>query len=314
MLASKTVRIGLIALAMAGLTAAVYVDLASADSECVAEGGAGVKKARIRWTFCNNPRNTVNQTFAMGGITSITVTDPPIHPLADCDADGVAETFMGSVSYNYTTNVASAYAFPAGSTKGGGLQTQGLPDTLSACVGFYSPGVPPPDSMVAVGIVRNPTNVTLSFQKGGLQARMPTGRVTSIGRLKVLVYPNLAAADADVERTGAGALPGGFAEVELAAGGSNVHLTGNLSDRYSVYGETGGRYSARLVGAPANWVVPVANQTASDQAAVVVFADAVSYRAVSEPGTSTIGLAILALLLVASGVWLMRSRRTAAAA
>jgi hypothetical protein len=312
MLASKTVRTGLIALAMTGLTAAVYVDLASADAEVVATGAT--KKARIKWSFCNAPTLQENKPL---------MAPPPVGADGltkamfggDCDGDGVAETFIASAAYDFTNNVVHKYFFPAGSTTGGGLQTQGLPDTLSACVGFYSPGVPPVDSMVAIGIVRNPTNVTLSFQKGGLQVRMPTGRETSIGKLKVIVYPNLAAADADsVGRTGAGALPGGVAEVELAAGASNVHLTGNLSDRYSVRADGGGRYSARLVGAPAPLVVSVANQTAADQAAVVVIGHAFSYRAVGAPGTSTIGLAILALLLVASGVWLMRSRRTAAAA
>ncbi len=211
---------------------------------------------------------------------------------------------------------------------GGGLHTETLPDSAMACVGLYqAPGGTAlgsnPDSLLRVNIARSGTTVTLTIPtinvngvpvgSGGMQIRQVNANQTMIAEWRLIVYPNQAAADGDVNTDGFGSSFFGKAVLESGTGVPTGLSTygGFTGADFVVQDQGGGKLTLRPVaGFSKNAMVPDAST-----AVVVLFSDPRSLdRPVAVPSSTPIGLVLLALALLASGLWVIRSRRGVQAA
>jgi len=214
---------------------------------------------------------------------------------------------------------------------GGGNQIETLPDsTVISGVGLYVTGGgnnllnPPADSMMGVKVARSGNTVTLtiptivvggvSVGAGGMQVRAANANESSIAEYKVIVYPNDAAANADINHDGFGS---NFYGVVVLEAGYGIHPNpvstfGGFSDADFILQTHPGikKYTLRPI---AGFSKVVNVPTGAAGAVVLTVADP---RSVSRPvpSSSPIGLVLLALALMASGAWVMRSRQRTLAA
>jgi len=245
------------------LACAASVDLASADVKVSCTPAKNT--VRIRWKFpCAGPPPEI-------GVADTTTTgNPPNTPPAD-----VCLTELLAQSDNFDNRI---FAFGCcrgdtvttgvrteGCSQAGGLRTQASTDVPYAAVGLWSaPGAVPPDTPLSARIQRTvvplaPDIVSVTFLGGGMQARTTSPGDVAHAIMKLIIYPNQAAADADAAQlTGAGSAF--FGQVTLdGASGSLVPVQGfSLAD--FLLQSVGGLVTATpLVGLNKVAMVPDAN-------------------------------------------------------
>jgi len=311
-------RIAFIAFMLAGLMALVLAGLAGADVKVKATGTGATYSMKFVIEGVPNPgacQQITNDPLPDGasiGRYCVGLTDP-----ASNRAVAQARNVGGDLS-------SSVWAF--GDASAGENQIETLPDSLASAVGLYqAPGGTAlgsnPDSLLRVHVVRSPGLVTLSIPNivvngqtvgsGGMQVRAFNPKETSIAEFRLAVYQNQAAADADINSDGFGAVFFGRAVLETGVGvPTGLSTYGNFTGTdFMVQPQGSGKFTLRPA-ANRSWAVPVTN---SDAAVVALIGDPRS-TARSVPATSPLGLGILTLVLMASGVWVLNSRRKASVA
>jgi hypothetical protein len=319
---SLTRRVVLSALALAVSIAAVYP--ASAHNKVsIGAGGATAKSTMI---------------FKIEGVQNPGPCGPYINEDLWGPGDGSNEHFclglldpannkaVGRAIYQGPGTAASTASYCYGDAQlGGDNGIETLPDSAMACVGLYqAPGGTAlgsnPDSTLRVVVTRTAGNVQLtvptivvggvSVGSGGMQVRAASGSETSIAEFRLIVYPDQTAADGDINNDGFGSAFTGRCVLETGQGVPTGLSTygGFAQSDFIVQDQGGGKYTLRPVaGLTKN--VPVAN---SANAVVVLFSDPrMVARPVAVPSNTPMGLGLLALALMAGGIWVIRSRRTA---
>lgn len=200
----------------------------------------------------------------------------------------------------------AAYAL-GGACAGGDLGTQTLPpDTLAASVGLYPPGGGFPDTtrMLHYAIIRTTGNVRIKYLGGGMELGPQSGLMHNNAEavVKLAVYPNEAAADADVNHIGAGA--SFFGRAELAGPNATLLTSGGFTPSdWVVSGPDGsGRSTATMNPA---FVKDVA---VADANAAVFQLIADPHSLTQTPGQSPVGLILLTIALMAAGFGIIRTR------
>src|SRR5262249_20891574 len=151
----------------------------------------------------------------------------------------------------------------------------------------------------------------VSVGSGGMQVRAAAANQTSIAELRVIVYPSQAAADGDVNTDGFGSSFYGRAVLEEGAGvPTGLSTLGGFTNADFIVQDQG---SSKLTLRPIAGLTKVVTVPNAATAVVVVFGDP---RSVNRPvpATSPIGLVLLTLALLGSGVWVMRNNRKASVA
>ena len=215
-------------------------------------------------------------------------------------------------------------AYAGGGGSAGGDQTQTLPDSLVAGVGLYITGGghnlinPPRDSTLALRINRSvPGQLTLTLSTGGLQIRAANTNETCIAEYTVLVYPDSNAANADLNHDGFGTVPNGIGKIVLQGGAgieSGYFARGFFtSSDWVLQPQPGSKFTLR----PNGTLTKIISVPNANTAAILTVGDPRTVdRLQTGPDTPALppfGLALLALALVGSGLWVMRSRRRAPA-
>jgi len=332
-----TQGIGLVVLVIAGLAAPMFTILARAGVDLVDKPG-NAKFGLVTATVdggqqCPFPAGTLVQVA------------PPCPQQKTYLCAGVV--FPNRVFLVYGVDAACNFyciKYCAGDGKGGtGLGTSGLPDSMYALVGLYTPPggtamLPPPagtgslDSTMHFSVTRGATQVTLNFGDiivggvhvgaGGLQARSVTSHMRSLASYTVIVYPDSFAANADLARTGTGSA---FYGKVILKGGPDQEIGGPVFQVRTLPGKPGFSESDWILqptnaGQFGKWTLrPIANLSKvvnvsnGNQATIVT----VPHTALEDsvPATSPIGLILLTLALMGSGFWaVMRSRQKSVAA
>ena len=249
-----------------------------------------------------------------------------------CVGNTFPDAVMGVAQYDPAAKIATPLAFVFGNASAGGEnQIETLPDSLVAGVGLYkAPGgtanVPPPggtgspDSALRVNVGRSGTTVTLtvptivvggvSVGSGGMQVRAANSNETSIAEMRLIVYADSNAANADVNTDGFGSSFFGRVVLEAGVGvPTGVSTLGGFTNNdFILQPQPGSKYTLRpIAGLTKNVTVPNANN-----AVVVMVADPRTVsRPVPGPAHTPLGLALLALALMGSGLWVMQRRRSA---
>ena len=157
--------------------------------------------------------------------------------------------------------------------------------------------------LIAIVDRSNPTNIGIHFSSSSaLQVRALAGsHEQPQANFRLLVYENEAAADADVNKTGANAKFRGLVSLDGATGTLTCSQGFAQPDWFLVTNGPG-KYTARpSPGLVKN--VPVLN---SNNAAVLVLADPSIVN--PTPGQSPLILVLIALALAGAGVWAIRRR------
>jgi len=217
---------------------------------------------------------------------------------------GSKEQFFGPFLYS----VKNGWGGP------GGLGTSSLPDTLSACFGLYTNGGfpdmtnPTNPNVMSTYVTRDVPNhtVLLEIQRGGMQTSALTGSQQSFSEYRVMVYPTTVAAMNDPNGTGAGSIF--FAKAVLSGPQGQLLTYQGTSPSDWVVTQTSGKWQA----VPKAGLSKLVSVPDADSAVVRVLGDARS--ATNVPGQSPLILVLLAAALLASGVWVIRSRRNPVAA
>ena len=211
---------------------------------------------------------------------------------------------------------------------GGGLGTSALPDSVIASVGLYPPGGGHNSETCDSCRIYVQTNrsvsgqITMSISGGGLMIHGIGPNQGLISTYRVIAYPDQATANADQGRGGFGSVF--FGEVVLEAGSIDGVPQNVPPQRLTRGGFTNTDWNFQAGDGPSNSyvsrpstdgvntgtitkTVSVPNATT---AVVVTFADPASMqRNTAIPGYSPIGLFLLALGLLGSGFWVIRSRQ-----
>jgi hypothetical protein len=207
---------------------------------------------------------------------------------------------------NYTLYEA-AYAL-GGACAGGDLQTEALPpDTLAASVGLYPPGGGFPDTtrMLHYAVIRTAGNVRLKYLGGGMEVGPQSSLMHNNAEvvLKMAVYPNQAAADADVNEIGAGA--SFFGRAELAGPNGTLLTSGGFTQSDWVVSSSDGTGRSTATMNPA-FVKDVA---VADANAAVVSLIGDPHSLTQTPGQTPVGLILLAIALMVAGFGIIHTRR-----
>lgn len=264
-------------------------------------------------------------------LTGIAANDSMVFTVLHCDATCDAHVIVTMAYFPKNYFVAGSkeeyrgpFVYAKNGAGGPPLMTSLLPDSLSSCFGLYSGGGIPNlnlssaagnDSVMSTYVTRDNANNTVLVEtsKGGLQTCALTGSQQSFSELMLVVYPNTVAAVNDPSGEGKGAIF--FAKAVLSGPSGLLYTYGSTTTSDWIVTQSNGKWTARpkpglqkLISV-ANDGFPGAN---ADSAVVRVTGDARSAQNV--PGQSPLVLALMALALLGSGVWVIRSRRTTAAA
>jgi hypothetical protein len=307
----------IVALSIAALTVSMFAG-AGADVR-LNDNGSGatipckmILKAVGQPAICNQP---FNDNLAPG-------SDQAIHFCSGVPA-GFNNYAVGVGRFDFPSRTAYTAAYAFGNASAGGLYTSVLPDSLVSSVGLYVTGggtnlmPPPPDSMVSVHVQRNVPStgqITFTIHGGGMMINAAAGNQTCISTYKVIVYKDQATADADITQQGSGASFYGSVTLTGGAGTSTgMSTVGGFSSGDFDFQPplSGSKFTVRPHGDVAKVVsVPDANN-----AVVVTLGDPTSInRPVPGPGLTPLGFLLLSILLMVSGTWMIRSRRSAATA
>jgi hypothetical protein len=283
-----------------GITAAVIVGSLTVMLAQVAWAHVHVtcnpsqNKIMIKWRLpCANPPQS-------GKETEVTQGDPPGSPPPDAarlvvEGDGMGNTVVVYGACNSGEAVESATT--AGCGEAGGLGTATLADQPSASVGLITPdGQVVPGSevrahverIVTPGIV--PDIVRVTILSGVLRTRA-SGNDQAFATLKLIVYPDTNAANADIDQS-EGIGSNFFGAVTLVgASGSLVPSEGFLASDFVALNDGNGQFSA----------TPVAGLT---KVALVPDADAAVVSVVGDPRSTPSGTTGIQDPVAASGLWL----------
>jgi hypothetical protein len=257
-------------------------------------------------------------------INNVDLTQSPFNVKQYCvDVPGAPQNFAVAIGGWDNVGCRSWEAiYCYGNAKAGGsLGTSALPDSVIATVGLYPPGgghnVETCDSCrVYLNTNRStPGQITLSVSGGGLMINAAGPNQGHFSKYRVIAYPNQAAADADPNREGFGSVF--FGEVVLEGGavdGGIVNTPPTRSTRggftdsdWILQSQVGG--TNKYVTRPNGTITKVVTGVNASTAVVVAFGDPGSFQRQAVPGYSPIGLVLLALGLLGSGFWVIRSRQ-----
>ena len=318
--------IALAALVIAGATALLLTSVARADVTIIDNGGGNVVGQSI-----------VNVPGRQGGPCNVPNTNPPTFvTLTPANPNlipnycvGPAGTGVAAGGYDFPGVRAWKLVYTVGNARaGGGLGTSALPDSVIASVGLYPPGGGHNSETCDSCRIYVQTNrsvsgqITLSISGGGLMIHGIGPNQGLISTYRVIAYPTQAAANADPTRDGFGSVF--FGEVVLEAGAIDGVPLNVPPQRLTRGGFTNNDWNFQAGDGPSNTyvsrpstdgvntgtitktvLVPNANT-----AVVAVFADPASMqRQAAVPGYSPFGLVLLALGLLGSGFWVIRSRQ-----
>lgn len=204
------------------------------------------------------------------------------------------------------------YALGGASAGDNGIESG--PDTLFAGVGDPRNAA---SGMTDVLIEPNQPaagSLRLTFSSVTMEANTgPTfPRIASNVKYRVLVYPTAAAASADPQRTGVGAVFNGTVDLHARGGsGSARFATGDFSNAEWDLADTGTLATVTPTPGLQKVISGLANPA---NAVVVQIADPKTGISAGIPGFSWPALLLLSLGLLGSGLWVIRSRRTVATA
>ena len=236
---------GIVIFILFGAVCTMLADVAWAD--VYMQGSPGQNRVRIRWKFpCSGPPPVVDQ------VVETTYGDPPDTPPPSCTAyvaevapDGPSSTVLASGNVS-STGEEAMFVQVHGCAEAGGDALQSTTSAPSAAVGSEA-------EPLRVQVVRTvvpglvPDIVTLTLSGGGLQTFATAAGDQAFSTLKLIVYPDQAAADADADQlTGAGSLFFGAATL-LGTSGSLVPVQGFSLADFLVHDDGGGQFTATPV-------------------------------------------------------------------
>ena len=250
------------------------------------------------------PANTYNDGVNDGKVTWTPVSGAPGNGFTfyvhDKDGPFQHRTYASAVNA-LNRNQMTAIGVGEGSSAGGLHGSLAIPDTAFASIGLYGG---PPDSMMIAIIDRNtPGQVGITFSNSAaLQVRAAiSSHEQPKATYKVFVFENDAAADADVNHTGAGAKFSGTVILDGSSGTLQTRGGFNSSDWFLV-NQGAGKYVAR----PSPGLQKIVLVANSANAALVGVGDPAMVQAT--PGVSPVVLILLALALAATGMVALRKR------
>jgi hypothetical protein len=316
------------AVALAGITAPALVGLARADIVWKDLGGGRVRcEVQVRDNFGNpmcTPWSQLTRAYPNG-------VDPPPFIYENACLNLPLCGIVWRAQYNPTTGAVAPTIWSLGGATAGGLNTESIAaDSLIGGVGLYTPGLalnggsPPPDSVLSVAVNKSvSTQLTLTIHTGGLQVNGMGVNKNAKVNYTIGIYPDTTTANADVNFTGAGAVPGGFGNVHLQAGPqigfaftpSGFFTAGDwIVQQHVINGSPAQNYTVRPNGTITK-VIPLPGGLTAANAVIFVRGDPPTQAVAGvTPGYSTVGLVFLALALMGIGYWAMRSRRRVLAA
>ena len=247
------VLFGVVLLALAHVASA-HVNVSATNNK---------NSVKVYWKFpCSGPPPVVDQRD-----TSTTGNPPPDIYVAYADRDPDNENNVIVAGGAVLDGSEYTYVRTEGCAEAGGTRLQTVRGVPWAQVGtFTDPNNVPLSSMVKVGIERTvvplaPDVVRITLLSGGLRTRVSSVGDHASATLKMIVYPNQAAADADATTlNGTGSAFFGTLTL-LGDVGSLIGLNGfSLSD-FLVQNDGGGQFTATpITGLSKVALVPDANQ------------------------------------------------------